>query len=190
MHRNRSDFCNLRLRCPSRTPEITVISETRERAGSAQPPPRGARWKTALRSCVRCSVCCGMLSSVFSLRNRNMLSYSCLCFICPVCRPFVIFVFRWCSGLKGRPSAGTNPQGQSWITCFINVLRFGGGSLSGGVLRPLGAQVPWNDSSRERGGPWAPPPRGLLLPRFCVHSLLFRVLLAPPLRVSALLGLC
>ena len=28
-HRNRSDFCDLRLRCPSRTPEI-AISETRE----------------------------------------------------------------------------------------------------------------------------------------------------------------
>ena len=29
-HRNRSDFCDLRLRCPSRTPEIAAISETRE----------------------------------------------------------------------------------------------------------------------------------------------------------------
>ena len=30
VHRNRSDFCDLRLRCPSRTPEIAPISETRE----------------------------------------------------------------------------------------------------------------------------------------------------------------
>ena len=29
-HRNRSDFCDLRLRCPSRTPEIAAITETRE----------------------------------------------------------------------------------------------------------------------------------------------------------------
>ena len=29
-HRNRSNFCDLRLRCPSRTPEIAAISETRE----------------------------------------------------------------------------------------------------------------------------------------------------------------
>ena len=29
-HRNRSDFCDLRLRCPSQTPEIATISETRE----------------------------------------------------------------------------------------------------------------------------------------------------------------
>ena len=29
-HQNRSDFCNLRLRRPSRTPEIAAISETRE----------------------------------------------------------------------------------------------------------------------------------------------------------------
>ena len=29
-HRNRSDFCDLRLRCPLRTPEIAAISGTRE----------------------------------------------------------------------------------------------------------------------------------------------------------------
>ena len=29
-HRNRSDFCDLRLRCPSLTPEIAAISERRE----------------------------------------------------------------------------------------------------------------------------------------------------------------
>ena len=29
-HRNRNDFCDLRLRCPSRTPEIAAISQTRE----------------------------------------------------------------------------------------------------------------------------------------------------------------
>ena len=29
-HRNRSDFCDLRLRCPSRTPAIAAISETKE----------------------------------------------------------------------------------------------------------------------------------------------------------------
>ena len=29
-HRNRSDFCDLRLRCPSRTPEIAAISMTRQ----------------------------------------------------------------------------------------------------------------------------------------------------------------
>ena len=29
-HRNRSDCCDLRLRCPSQTPEIAPISETRE----------------------------------------------------------------------------------------------------------------------------------------------------------------
>ena len=29
-HRNRSDFCDLRLRCPSQTPEIAAILETRQ----------------------------------------------------------------------------------------------------------------------------------------------------------------
>ena len=29
-HRHRSDFCDLRLRCPSRTAEIAAISETRK----------------------------------------------------------------------------------------------------------------------------------------------------------------
>ena len=33
-HRNRSNFCDLRLRCPSRTPEIAAISERRESNGA------------------------------------------------------------------------------------------------------------------------------------------------------------
>ena len=37
-HRNRSDFCDLRLRCPSRTPENAAISETRERGGVGSDP--------------------------------------------------------------------------------------------------------------------------------------------------------
>ena len=36
----------------------------------------------------------------------------------------------------------------------------GGGSRSGGVLVPLGTAVPWGDSPRVQGGPWAPPPCG------------------------------
>ena len=40
VHRNCSDFCDLRLRCPSRTPEIAAISETRQR-GEDGPPPCG-----------------------------------------------------------------------------------------------------------------------------------------------------
>ena len=64
---------------------------------------------------------------------------------------------------------------------LIRVLRFGGGSLSGGVLGPLGAQVPWNDSSRVRGGPWAPPPRvENSLQKFCSVNCLW--LLSSPLR--------
>ena len=39
------------------------------------------------------------------------------------------------------------------------VLRFGGGSRGRGSFGSLGATVPWNDSPRARGGPWAPPPR-------------------------------
>ena len=78
----------------------TISAEIIVQPGSAQPPPRGARRKTALRSCVSCDVCCGMLCTVSSLCHRNMLSFSCLCFcfMCPVCRPlcrpFVVFVFR------------------------------------------------------------------------------------------------
>ena len=39
------------------------------------------------------------------------------------------------------------------------VLLFGGGSRGGGSFGSFGATVPWNDSPRARGGPWAPPPR-------------------------------
>ena len=52
-HRNRSDFCDLRfLRCPSRTPEIAAISETRE--SNAALRFKGAmenRWRFAISGC-------------------------------------------------------------------------------------------------------------------------------------------
>ena len=43
------------------------------------------------------------------------------------------------------------------LLCMFLLL--GGGSRSGGVCGPLGAAVPWDVSSKGRGGPWAPPPR-------------------------------
>ena len=36
----------------------------------------------------------------------------------------------------------------------------GGGSRNGGVLVPLGSAVPWGDSPKLPGGPWATPPGG------------------------------
>ena len=48
-HRNRSDFCDLRLRCPSRTPEIQVASDFRDLAGGLCCPLHvGSRRATAL----------------------------------------------------------------------------------------------------------------------------------------------
>ena len=43
-HRNRSDFCDLRLQCPSQTPEIAAISEPRENIAAL-------RFKGAMESC-------------------------------------------------------------------------------------------------------------------------------------------
>ena len=43
-HRNRSDFCTLRLRCPSWTPEITAIFETKEAMPHCD---LRVRWKVA-----------------------------------------------------------------------------------------------------------------------------------------------
>ena len=42
-----------------------------------------------------------------------------------------------------------------------------------GELRLLGTKVPRSDSPEKRGGPWAPPPRGVLLKAvlLCVWSL-------------------
>ena len=48
-HRNRSDFCDLRLRCPSRTPEIAAMSETRESNAAM-------RFKGAMESCGRFAI--------------------------------------------------------------------------------------------------------------------------------------
>ena len=56
-------------------------------------------------------------------------------------------------------SARTHLLGSSF--CVGEVIRFcatRGGSRSGGVLVPLGTAVPWGDSPRVQGGPWAPPP--------------------------------
>ena len=44
-----------------------------------------------------------------------------------------------------------------WLSAFCATE---GGSRSGGVLVPLGTAVPWGDSPRVQGGPWAPPPCG------------------------------
>ena len=50
-----------------------------------------------------------------------------------------------------------------YLSCVGYVSAFcatGSGSRSGGVLVPLGTAVPWGDSPRVQGGPWAPPPCG------------------------------
>ena len=46
---------------------------------------------------------------------------------------------------------------------IVCVCTFGGGSLGGGVTRLLGTKVPQSDSPETRGGPWAPPPRLVVL---------------------------
>ena len=61
-HRNRSDFCDLRLRCPSRTPEVAAISETRE-SGEDRPSPLlvgspGQRLLTRVFVCAMCGCIC------------------------------------------------------------------------------------------------------------------------------------
>ena len=62
-------------------------------------------------------------------------------------------------------------QGQtSWGTrlVFDGLLCFaflGAVPGAGWASSSLGAPVPQNDSSRTRGGPWAPPPRGVIFPR-------------------------
>ena len=43
------------------------------------------------------------------------------------------------------------------------LLRFRGRFPWWGELRLLGTKVPWSVSPEMRGGPWAPPPRGVLL---------------------------
>ena len=72
-----------------------------------------------------------------------------------------LFNLRSCWAISERPSAGTRLLG--YLSCVGYVSAFcatGGGSRSGGVLVPLGTAVPWGDSPRVQGGPWAPPPCG------------------------------
>ena len=62
-------FCDLRVRCPSRTPEIAAISETRELGGGAQPPPCGSPRRGRVSGEGVCYVerpCFGLLSDLCS----------------------------------------------------------------------------------------------------------------------------
>ena len=45
----------------------------------------------------------------------------------------------------------------------MNAVALPGAVTLVGELRLRGTKVPWGDSPERRGGPWAPPPRGVLL---------------------------
>ena len=45
----------------------------------------------------------------------------------------------------------------------MNAIALPGAVTLVGELRLLGAKIPWSVSPEKRGGPWAPPPRGVLL---------------------------
>ena len=45
----------------------------------------------------------------------------------------------------------------------MNAIALPGAVTLVGELRLLGTKVPRSDSPEKRGGPWAPPPRGVLL---------------------------
>ena len=122
-HRNRNDFCDLRLRCPSRTPEIAAISETREGGedGSdrllAAPPGQRSRDLEMI-----CRISCSL---VWLSRWLSLLF-------------FALSVF--CSSFAGRvlqtidrPSVGPTPSGSSpFYYVDVKVCYLGGGSLDGG----------------------------------------------------------
>ena len=63
--------------------------------------------------------------------------------------------------------SSTGPA-KSWVKIFWGISSLSGTMIVlappgavpavGGVLVPLGTAVPWGDSPKVQGGPWAPPP--------------------------------
>ena len=112
-HRNRSDFCDLRLRCPSRTPEIAAISETREsnaalRFKGAMEKPSDLRFRAAISEPKTPSFC--GISSGLAPSKRKSLAIAIVRFWCaksPSCAPvwsrafWVLFFASLCLG-KGH----------------------------------------------------------------------------------------
>ena len=139
VHRNRSDFCDLRLRCPSRTPEIAsdfsrlcigVCAHSRPRR---DPPTSLSVW-----SCVcphgdkKCFRSLQGSCQPFFMSRKN------------VCQP----AKEWDTSLGFLHSVCTSSR----------KLRSRGGWGSGGAFGFLGAPLPAIDPQRYRGVPWAPSP--------------------------------
>ena len=53
--------------------------------------------------------------------------------------------------------------GSKLSLCILIAIALPGAVPLVGELRLLGTKVPWSDSPEKRAGPWAPPPRGVLL---------------------------
>ena len=73
-----------------------------------------------------------------------------------------VFVSCFCLDLveatKSQLSDGTTFRVPGRIGFGVGRMFFGGGSCSGGCFGTLGATVPQNDSLKDAGGLWAPPP--------------------------------
>ena len=101
-----------------------------------------------------------------------------------VCIEFsFLLVGKW-PGIPLSADGAGEVQGQtSWGTRFVfdRLLCFaflGAVPGAGWASSSLGAPVPQNDSSRARGGPWAPPPRSVIFPRhayvaYCLDRFFF-----------------
>ena len=100
--------------------------------------------------------CLGGLSaswrSLFAIMYGNVLR-SCL-----ICKMSLLL-----SGNRGGKRQN-NSLGSQLSLCILNAIALPPGAVTlVGELRLLGTKVPWGDSPERRGGPWAPPPRGVLL---------------------------
>ena len=119
-HRNRSDFCDLRLRCPSRTPEIARLP----RPEKAMPHcDLSVRWKVASDLRFRAAISepktpsfCG-ISGDLAPSTRKSLAIAIVRFWAPIARYFLSHPSNpptgcdtppWCLVLK-RPYQCDNP---------------------------------------------------------------------------------
>ena len=124
-HRNRSDFCDLRLRCPLRTQKLLAISETLHWGGVSGPTPSPSAPPGQRSSGLR--LCCGVCMAIYVY--PSILSV-------PFCRPLCVLSSRCVSPrrpAKSRAKTSLRVHNLLFGKCFA--LLSWGSSRNRGELR-------------------------------------------------------
>ena len=87
-----------------------------------------------------------------------LVRISMLFYLFGICLCFVPFVLGCVCGLTCQIGPPTSWGFSDLFGMLFGYCATGAVPVVGGVSGPLGTTVPWGDSPRGQGGPWAPPP--------------------------------